>query len=192
LNGGCNRRNVFPAGFVAGQGVKDMQAIKKQAGTILCAALLALSAQGSAAQAAPPARQFARPSLAATAFLNPTSQTAVTTSAGDNNGFQGTPTGALADAGSAARADSTTGTPKLCARLSSDSGATWTTVVLSTTTLTTSEATYQLGNAGELWGRAWTANDFSGGKFRVQVIPIASNTSRDFTLDWVAAKIHFN
>jgi predicted butyrate kinase (DUF1464 family) len=43
-----------------------------------------------------------------------------------------------------------------------------------------------------LWGRAWTANDFSGGKFRVQVIPIASNTSRDFTLDWVAAKIHFN
>jgi hypothetical protein len=64
--------------------------------------------------------------------------------------------------------------------------------VLSTTTLTTSEATYTLGGPGQLWGRAWTPNDFTGGKFRVQVIPVSSNTARDFTLDWVATRIHFN
>jgi hypothetical protein len=188
------------------------------------------------------AATLARPSAAMTGFLNPSGTSAVTVNAGDNNGFQTSATGAIADAGLAAvdtnsgtntstncldngkdkqnfsffvvvgptgtlpttatitgvelrvdaRADSTAGTPRLCARLSSDSGATWTTTVLSTTTLSTGEVTYQLGNAAQLWGRAWTPANFSGGVFRVQIIPVSSSTSRDFTLDWLALKIHYN
>jgi len=89
-----------------------------------------------------------------------------------------------------ARADSTTGTPRICVQLSWDGGTTWTAAKTSAN-LTTTLATYTLGNATDTWGRAWSVNDFSNPNFRVRLINIASNISRDFTLDWVAVRVHY-
>ena len=50
-----------------------------------------------------------------------------------------------------ARADSTTGAPKMCVQLSWDGGTTWTAAKTSAN-LTTSEATYTLGGAADTLG----------------------------------------
>jgi hypothetical protein len=89
-----------------------------------------------------------------------------------------------------ARADSTAGSPRICVQLSWDGGASWTSA-LQTGTLTTSEATYTLGGAANTWGRAWGSADLSNANFRVRVINVASNTSRDFSLDWVAVRVTY-
>jgi hypothetical protein len=86
--------------------------------------------------------------------------------------------------------DSTSGSPKLCIQLSWDGGNTWTTAK-STPTLTTSEATYVLGSATDLWGRTWGNGEFSNANFRVRLISVASSTSRDFSLDWVAVNVTY-
>jgi hypothetical protein len=216
--------------------------LNRHAPALLLATALSVLPMAHAARAALSDSDGTRRASAVTPFLSPSSSNAVTTSAGDNNGFQTNASLAFSDGGGGAvdtnsgtntntgcldagkdkhnftyfvnvgvtgtlptsatitgielrldaSADSTTGAPILCARLSSDSGATWTTTVLSTTTLTTGEVTYSLGNSTQLWGRTWVPNDFASNKFRVQVIPVSSNTSRDFTLDWVAARVHFN
>jgi len=89
------------------------------------------------------------------------------------------------------KADSTTGSPKMCVQLSWDGGTTWTTAK-TTNNLTTSNATYTLGTASDDWGRTWGANDFNDANFRLRVIDVASDTSRDFSLDWAAVKIHYS
>ena len=89
-----------------------------------------------------------------------------------------------------AKVDSTSGSPKLCVQLSSDGGSSWTTAK-STPGLTTSEATYVLGSASDLWGRTWLNGSFANSSFRVRVISVASSTSRDFSLDWVAVNVHY-
>lgn len=90
-----------------------------------------------------------------------------------------------------AKADSTTGSPKMCVQLSWDGGTTWTTAK-TTATLTTGEKTYTLGSATDKWGRtSWTAANVSDASFRVRVINIASNTARDFSLDWAAVRVHY-
>lgn len=175
------------------------------------------------------------PAPISTGLLSPSANAAVTSSAGDNNGFQTSPTNAYANdsafavdtnsgtntnttctntgkdkhayynygfnipAGVSikgievrldARADSTSGSPKMCVQLSWDGGVTWTTAK-TTNTLTTSEATYTLGTATDTWGRTWSSSDFSNTSFRVRIINIASNTSRDFSLDWVAVQVTY-
>jgi len=89
-----------------------------------------------------------------------------------------------------ARADRTTGAPRMCVQLSWDGGTTWTAAKTSAN-LTTSEATYTLGGAADTWGRTWTSTNFSNANFRVQIIKVASNTSRDFSLDWVAVQVTY-
>jgi hypothetical protein len=89
-----------------------------------------------------------------------------------------------------AKADSTSGAPKICVQLSRDAGVTWTTTK-STPTLTTSEATYILGGSADNWGIAWTLSDLSNANFRVRVINVASSTSRDFSLDWLAVRVNY-
>jgi hypothetical protein len=168
-------------------------------------------------------------------YKSPGAQAAVTSSAGDNNGYQTNPANAGADdnlyavdtnsgrntstsctntgkdkhnfynyglniPGAAAvygieirlnaRADSTSGAPKLCVQLSWNGGASWT-PAKSTATLTTSEVAYALGGAGDNWGRTWNGADFSDANFRVRVIDVSSSTSRDFSLDWVAVKVTY-
>jgi hypothetical protein len=89
-----------------------------------------------------------------------------------------------------ARADSTSGAPKMCVQLSWDGGASWT-AAKATGTLTTSLATYTLGSATDTWGRSWSAADLANANFRVRLINVSSSTSRDFFLDWVAVRPHF-
>ncbi len=169
-----------------------------------------------------------------TGYLAPTGQAAQTSSAGDNNGYQTSPTSAFlndsvfaVDTNSGtntntnctnnakdkhhfntfnfsipsgtvlgiqvrldARADSTTGAPRICVQLSWNNGTSWTTAK-QTSTLTTSEATYTLGGTADTWGRAWTLSELSNANFRVRVIDVASNTSRDFSLDYLAVNITY-
>jgi hypothetical protein len=89
-----------------------------------------------------------------------------------------------------ARADSTSGAPKICVQLSWNGGASWT-ATKSTATLTTSDATYILGGPSDNWGVAWTPSTLGNANFRVRVIDVASNTSRDISLDWVAVRVTY-
>jgi hypothetical protein len=89
-----------------------------------------------------------------------------------------------------ARADATNGSPKICVQLSWDGGTTWTTAK-STLTLGTTEATYTLGSTSDTWGRTWTPGNFSNTNFRLRVIDVASNTSRDFFLDYMAVNVTY-
>jgi hypothetical protein len=162
-------------------------------------------------------------------------QTAVTSSAGDNNGYQTNPANAFTDdstfaidtnSGNAsgtsctgtgkdkhifhdhnfnlpptalvqgievrldARADATGGSPRICVQISWDGGTTWTTAK-QTSTLSATETTYTLGSLNDLWGRTWTAGDFTNANFRIRVIDVANNTSRDFSLDYIAVNITY-
>jgi hypothetical protein len=89
-----------------------------------------------------------------------------------------------------ARADSTGGSPKICVQLSWDGGITWTTA-RSTATLSTVEATYSLGSSSDTWGRTWSSGDFGNAGFRLRVIDVANNPSRDFFLDYVAVNVTY-
>ena len=89
-----------------------------------------------------------------------------------------------------ARVDSTSGSPKICVELSWDGGTTWT-AAKSAGTLTTSEGAYTLGGAADTWGRAWSSGDFSDANFRVRLTDVASSTTRDFSLDWVAVRVRY-
>jgi hypothetical protein len=89
-----------------------------------------------------------------------------------------------------ARADATSGSPKICVQLSGAGGATWT-AAKSTTTLGTTEVTYTLGGIADTWGRVWPPANFSNANFRLRVIDVAGNTSRDFFLDYVAVNVTY-
>ena len=89
-----------------------------------------------------------------------------------------------------ARADGTGGSPKICVQLSWDGGITWTTAK-QTATLSTTETTYTLGSTSDTWGRTWAVGNFSNTNFRVRVIDVASNTSRDFSLDYIAVNVTY-
>lgn len=89
-----------------------------------------------------------------------------------------------------ARADSTSGTPRICAQLSWDGGVTWTAAKTSAT-LTTGEASYILGGAADTWGRTWSGGDFTDGTFRVRLTNVSSATQRDFSLDYVGVQVRY-
>lgn len=89
-----------------------------------------------------------------------------------------------------ARADRASGTRQIYVQFSWDGGTNWTTAQ-STGNLGTSEATYTLGGTTNTWGRTWTANDFSNANFRVRVIDVSNNTSRDFYLDYIAVNVTY-
>jgi hypothetical protein len=89
-----------------------------------------------------------------------------------------------------ARVDATGGSPLICVQLSWDGGLTWT-AAKSTPTLGTTEATYSLGSPSDPWGRTWSPGDFSNASFRLRVIDVASNASRDFFLDQVAVNVKY-
>jgi hypothetical protein len=89
-----------------------------------------------------------------------------------------------------ARVDSTTGAPKICVELSWDGGVTWT-AAKSTGTLSTAEGTYIVGGAADTWGRTWTSSNLSDANFRVRLTNVASNSSRDFSLDRFAVQLRY-
>jgi len=170
-----------------------------------------------------------------TPFYSPSANAAETSNAGDNNGFQTTPTFAYANDGGfavdensgnntgtsctgndkdkhryydfnfsvpvgttingietqlVAKVDSTSGFPRMCVQLSWNGGTSWT--AAKSTALTTSSVTYTLGGVTDTWGRTWGDSDFSNANFRVRITNVASNTSRDFSLDWVGVKVDYN
>jgi hypothetical protein len=87
-----------------------------------------------------------------------------------------------------ARADSASGSPKMCVQLSWNGGSTWT-AAKQTGSLATSMGSFTLGSATDTWGRAWSQGEFADANFRVRVINVSSSTSRDFFLDWVAVRV---
>ena len=87
-------------------------------------------------------------------------------------------------------ADSTTGSPKICAELSWDGGTTWT-AAKTTVDLTTSEQTYTLGSASDDWGRTWSSTEFSDANFRLRITNVADSIWRDFRLDWVSVQVTY-
>jgi hypothetical protein len=89
-----------------------------------------------------------------------------------------------------AKADSTSSSPKMCVQVSWDGGTTWTSAK-STPTLGPSMGTFTLGSATDTWGRSWTTDNFADASFRVRVINVSSSSSRDFSLDWVAVRVHY-
>jgi hypothetical protein len=89
-----------------------------------------------------------------------------------------------------ARADATSGAPKICVQLSWDGGVTWT-AAKTTPVLSTTEATYILGGVSDTWGRTWTPGNFGNANFRLRLTDVASNTSRDFFLDYVAVNVTY-
>ncbi|HAV77562.1 MAG TPA: zinc carboxypeptidase [Anaerolineae bacterium] len=170
-----------------------------------------------------------------TGFRSATSQAAVTSGSGDNNGFQtsannmltedglfavdtnsgnGTSTsctsankdrhvlsnfGFSIPAGSTiqgievklnSKVDSTSGAPRFCVQLSWNGGATWTSTITSAT-LSTAETMYILGGVTNTWGRTWTNTDFDNANFRVRLVMVASNTSRDYSLDWAGVQVRY-
>jgi hypothetical protein len=42
-----------------------------------------------------------------------------------------------------------------------------------------------------LWGRSWALSQLSNANFRVRVINVANSAARDFSLDWIAARITY-
>jgi hypothetical protein len=89
-----------------------------------------------------------------------------------------------------AKVDATGGSPRFCVQLSWDGGVTWT-ATKSTATLSTTELTYILGSAADTWGRTWSVGELGNASFRVRITDVASNTSRDFSLDWVAVRVSY-
>ncbi|MCI0607991.1 MAG: hypothetical protein L0Z71_02880, partial [Anaerolineae bacterium] len=89
-----------------------------------------------------------------------------------------------------ARVDATGGSPRICVQMSWNGGSSWTTTQ-QTTNLATTEATYILGGTADPWGRTWSVGDFGNTNFRVRVIDRASNTSRDFSLDYIAVNVTY-
>jgi hypothetical protein len=88
-----------------------------------------------------------------------------------------------------AKVDSTTGSPKICTQLSWDGGNSWTTAK-TTNQLTSNDATYTLGGSSDTWGHTWTTSELNNANFKVRLIDIASNISRDFSLDQIAVRIY--
>lgn len=89
-----------------------------------------------------------------------------------------------------AKTDNTNGSPTIYVELSWDGGVTWT-AAQSTGSLAKNERTYTLGGTSNSWGHTWNAAEFSSTNFRVRVTDVATNTSRDFSLDYIAVNVTY-
>jgi hypothetical protein len=170
-----------------------------------------------------------------TGLRAPAANAAVTTSSGDNNGFQTTPSNAYAsdnayavDTNSGtntsssytnsgkdrhlyynyafgipssatilgiqvqleAKVDSTSGSPRTYVQLSYNGGSSWSTY-RNTAVLSTADTVYTLGGTTDTWGRTWTTTQLSDANFRVRITNVATNTSRDFSLDQIAVRVTY-
>jgi len=81
-------------------------------------------------------------------------------------------------------------TNTLCAQLSWDGGATWTTIKTQAITVAT-EGSYVFGATNDTWGRSWTLAELSTTNFRVRIIDASTNANRDFSLDYLAVSVTY-
>lgn len=87
------------------------------------------------------------------------------------------------------RADANGGSPSICARLSWDGGASWTTDKQQA--ITNMAATYTLGSASDTWGRTWTGAELANATFRVRITNVSTNNNRDFLLDALQVRVTY-
>jgi hypothetical protein len=88
------------------------------------------------------------------------------------------------------RVDGTSGSPRFCVQLSWNGGASWTNAITSAT-LSTNETVYTVGGVANNWGRAWSDAELSDANFRLRLTMVASNSSRDYSLDWVGVQVRY-
>ena len=81
-------------------------------------------------------------------------------------------------------------TNTLCAQLSWDGGATWTTIKTQAITVA-NEVSYVFGATNDTWGRSWTLSELSTTNFRVRIIDASTNANRDFSLDYLAVSVTY-
>jgi serine protease AprX len=176
----------------------------------------------------------APPAPTSTGFTAPTLQSPVTSSAGDNNGYESGAANALTDGGSEAadmnsgsnkntsctntgkdkhlfynynfgftgtsiqgievrldaRADSSSGQPKLCVDISWNGGTSWT-AVKNTPNISNTQTTYILGGPTDNWGRIWSFGEFGNANLRIRVTNVSNNANRDFFLDFIAVNVTY-
>jgi hypothetical protein len=80
------------------------------------------------------------------------------------------------------------GTSNLCVELSWDGGTNWTaakTVALSGA----AEATYLFGGTADTWGHTWNASQLTTANFRVRVIDATTQSTKDYKMDYLAARV---
>jgi hypothetical protein len=82
------------------------------------------------------------------------------------------------------------GTSIVCAQLSWNGGASWTTPQ-SVTFTGTGLTTYTLGGSSDTWGRSWTAAELGSASFRVRLIDVSDRANKRFDLDWVGVTVDY-
>jgi hypothetical protein len=106
----------------------------------------------------------------------------------------GLPAAVLVVSGIQVRADvgmnNTTGTNQLCVQLSWDAGTTWTTAK-SLALAGTAISTYTFGATNDTWGRTWTGAQLSNANFRVRVIDVTNQTTKNFLLEYLAVQVTY-
>lgn len=88
------------------------------------------------------------------------------------------------------RLNNVTGMSNLCAQLSWDAGATWTTMQ-AIGVATSTETTVVFGGTADTWGRAWTPAQLGTADFRVRLINASTRTSKRFDVDYVAVSVTY-
>jgi len=57
---------------------------------------------------------------------------------------------------------------------------------------TTAITCTDMGKDRHKWGRVWTPMELTGqNSFQIRVADVASDTSRDFSLDWIAVNVTY-
>jgi hypothetical protein len=79
----------------------------------------------------------------------------------------------------------------MCVELSWDGGNTWTAVKQTSTLSSSSSSSRTLGSSSDTWGRTWSVSDFSNANFRIRITNTASNTSRNFRLDFAGVRVTY-
>jgi predicted ribosomally synthesized peptide with SipW-like signal peptide len=82
------------------------------------------------------------------------------------------------------------GTTNLCAQLSWDGGATWTTIK-SLAVSGIAQSTYVFGATTDTWGRSWTPAELASGTFRVRIIDASTQTNKRYELDYLAVSVTY-
>lgn len=82
------------------------------------------------------------------------------------------------------------GTTNVCAQLSWNAGATWTTMRAVALTAT-GETTFVFGGTSDTWGRTWTVSQLSTANFRVRLIDASTQTNKRFDLDYLAVSVTY-
>ncbi len=85
------------------------------------------------------------------------------------------------------------GTSWICAELSWDGGATWTTATRFANLTSVGIATFTLGGATDLWGRSsWSGSDFSNTNFRVRLTDVSDRSGKDIRLDFLTVQVSYS